>query len=202
MVTWRDIKIPLFCSFLHQQLYMARRPAGVVDFDTMAVEWCKYVNARTIWPKLSAQLRSYYRRWVVNMCVREATRQAAEGKIALAPFNEATATALRARGAPPPVIAASTQLAPAAEGAQAPDAVPQIAGGAVLGLLRRSQHTASQEEERAKTVAPMPGCFEIGASDGDDLHGQVELGKMRGEGGGGSGGGDGNLVQIVKYGGI
>ena len=132
------------------------------------------------------------------MCVREATRQAAEGKIALAPFNEATATALRARGAPPPVIAASTQLAPAAEGAQAPDAVPQIAGGAVLGLLRRSQHTASQEEERAKTVAPMPGCFEIGASDGDDLHGQVELGKMRGEGGGGSGGGDGDLVQIGK----
>ena len=60
----------------------------MVDFDTMAVEWCKYVNARTIWPKLSAQLRSYYRRWEVNMCVREATRQAAEGKTALAAFKK------------------------------------------------------------------------------------------------------------------
>lgn len=117
----------------------------------MAVEWCKYVNARTIWPKLSAQLRSYYRSWEVNMCVREATRQAAEGKIALAPFNEATATALRARGAPPPVIAASTQLAPAAEGAQAPDAVPQIAGGAVVAPPGLITQIAAHSKSRRRT---------------------------------------------------
>ncbi len=46
-------------------------PQGPINFEQMAIEWCKEVDAVNIFPKLLVYLRTHYSKWQGNQRVRE-----------------------------------------------------------------------------------------------------------------------------------
>ena len=51
-------------------------PQGLLNFEQMAIEWCKKVDAVNIFPKLSVYLRTHYSKWQQNQRVRDAVAKA------------------------------------------------------------------------------------------------------------------------------
>jgi hypothetical protein len=45
---------------------------GTFDADCMALEWCKFVDGKTIFPKLPVYLRAYFDRYLRNRRVQDA----------------------------------------------------------------------------------------------------------------------------------
>ena len=75
---------------------MARRstscltaPQGPLNFEQMAIEWCKKVDAVNIFPKpkLPVYLRIHYSKWQQNQRVRDAVAKAAPGEARLRVIN-------------------------------------------------------------------------------------------------------------------
>lgn len=60
---------------------------GPINFDTAAVEWCKYVDGKNIMPKLPLQLRTHYEAWSRNQRVKESMKKAIPGLDMLAELN-------------------------------------------------------------------------------------------------------------------
>jgi hypothetical protein len=57
------------------------------DESLMAIEWCKYVNGITIFPKLPVYLRMYYERWERNQRIKDAIRSSKSEVDLLAEVN-------------------------------------------------------------------------------------------------------------------
>ena len=58
------------------------------DMEAMSIEWCKYVNGVTVFPKLPVYLRTYHAKWQKHQRVRDAVRAAAQGAAKLKELNE------------------------------------------------------------------------------------------------------------------
>ena len=52
-----------FARFIHDMQHP-------YNYDQMAIEWCKHVDGKGIWPKLPVYLRTYHRRFQRNQRVR------------------------------------------------------------------------------------------------------------------------------------
>ena len=59
-----------------------------LDMEAMSIEWCKYVNGVTVFPKLPVYLRTYHAKWQKHQRVRDAVRAAAQGAEKLKELNE------------------------------------------------------------------------------------------------------------------
>ena len=66
-------------------------PQGPINFEQMAIEWCKEVDAVNIFPKLTVYLRNHYSKWQRNQRqrVRDAVAKAAPGETRLRELNAA-----------------------------------------------------------------------------------------------------------------
>jgi hypothetical protein len=64
-------------------------PQGPINFEQMAIEWCKEVDAVNNFPKLPVYLRTHYRKWQRNQRVRDAVAKAAPGEARLCELNAA-----------------------------------------------------------------------------------------------------------------
>ncbi len=62
-------------------------PQGPVNFEQMAIEWCKEVDAVNIFPKLLVYLRTHYSKWQQIQRVRDAVAKAAPGEARLHEIN-------------------------------------------------------------------------------------------------------------------
>ena len=62
------------------ELILEQNGEADIDFDAMAIEWCKHVDGDSIMPKLPAYLRTYFSTWQRNQRVRDAVDRAAAGK--------------------------------------------------------------------------------------------------------------------------
>jgi hypothetical protein len=62
-------------------------PQGPLNFEQMAIEWCKKVDAVNIFPKLPVYLRTHYSKWQRNQRVRDAVAKAAPGEARLCKIN-------------------------------------------------------------------------------------------------------------------
>jgi hypothetical protein len=71
---------------LFERLVLAA-PQGPINFDQMAIEWCKNVDAVNIFPKLPVYLRTHYSKWQRNQRVRDAVDRAAPGEARLREIN-------------------------------------------------------------------------------------------------------------------
>jgi len=88
-----------------------------IDFDDMAlVWWCKYVNGTSIFPKLSAYLRTYETAWLRNQAARSAMVAAKPAANILKQVMTKTKFVPVVPTVPPPVSPASSaaQTAPPA----------------------------------------------------------------------------------------
>lgn len=64
---------------------------GSFDADWMALEWCKHVDGKDIFPKLPVYLRKHHSAWLKSQQVKDAVRKAAPGARILASINARTA---------------------------------------------------------------------------------------------------------------
>jgi hypothetical protein len=64
-------------------------PQGPINFEQMAIEWCKEVDAVNIFPKLPVYLHTHYSKWQWNQRVRDAVSKAAAGEARLRELNAA-----------------------------------------------------------------------------------------------------------------
>jgi hypothetical protein len=62
-------------------------PQGPLNFEQMAIEWCKKVDAVNIFPKLLVYLCTHYSKWQRNQRVRDAVAKAAPGEAWLREIN-------------------------------------------------------------------------------------------------------------------
>ena len=62
-------------------------PQGPINFEQMAIEWCKKVDGINIFPKLPVYLRTHYTKWQRNQRVRDAVAKAAPGEARLREIN-------------------------------------------------------------------------------------------------------------------
>ena len=62
-------------------------PQGPLNFEQMAIEWFKKVDAVNIFPKLPVYLRTHYSKWQQNQRVRDAVAKAAPGEARLCEIN-------------------------------------------------------------------------------------------------------------------
>ena len=99
-----------------------------LDFDLMAMEWVKFTDGITIFPKLPVYLRTHYKAWQRNQRVRDAVRVAATGKERLRMLNAATAPLTAPAGPTIAAIAAAISAAPVGGAASASAISPSLAG--------------------------------------------------------------------------
>ena len=59
------------------------------DYDQAAEDWIKYVNGKTVMPKLPAQLRTYDETWSRNMRIKECMKNARSGNEKIKELNGA-----------------------------------------------------------------------------------------------------------------
>jgi len=64
-------------------------PQEPINFEQMAIEWCKEVDAVNIFPKLPVYLRTHYSKWQQNQRVCDAVAKAAPGEARLRELNAA-----------------------------------------------------------------------------------------------------------------
>jgi hypothetical protein len=64
-------------------------PQGPINFEQMAIEWCKEVDAVNIFPTLPVYLCTHYSKWQQNQRVRDAVAKAAPGEARLHELNAA-----------------------------------------------------------------------------------------------------------------
>jgi hypothetical protein len=62
-------------------------PQGPINFEQMAIEWCKKVDGINIFPKLPVYLCTHYTKWQQNQRVRDAVAKAATGEARLREIN-------------------------------------------------------------------------------------------------------------------
>ncbi|KAJ1633187.1 hypothetical protein T492DRAFT_904426 [Pavlovales sp. CCMP2436] len=105
-----DTKLPLLPvhgkedNVLFHSLVLAA-PPGPLNFDSMAIEWCKHADGKAIFPKLPVYLREHFADWERNQKVRKAVSGAAAQLARLEALNRHTAPA--SLPAPIPATAAS-----------------------------------------------------------------------------------------------
>jgi hypothetical protein len=151
-----NIKIPLLpvVGKEEHQLFnemMASRKGTNIDFDAMAIEWCKHVEGEYIFPKLPVYLRTHHRNWSHNQRVRDSVAQLKPGEDMLRELN--------ARYADSDVMATSTTPTPAQSVILLPPTMPQppdilvqpeggigvAVGGTIIGGAPPTRHGGKQQ---------------------------------------------------------
>jgi len=130
---------------LFSKLMLSMR--GALNANAMALEWCKHVDGKTIFPKLPVYLRTHYEEWMRNENVRQVVREAKPGAEQLSRLN--------AKTAPPP----SRPHLPGEDSAQAgsvEDPTLDADGGEAVGAQagRADEHRRSR---RLVATAPQRG---------------------------------------------
>jgi hypothetical protein len=108
-------------------------PQGPINFDQMAIEWCKKVDAVIIFPKLPVYLPTHYSKWQRNQRVRDAVAKAALGEARLPELNAALGLkpAATTEAAMLPVILPPTMHQPPGTLLQPVEGV--VVGGTMVG---------------------------------------------------------------------
>ncbi len=109
-------------------------PQGPVNFEQMAIEWCKEVDAVNIFPKLPVYLCTHYSKWQQNQRVCDAVGKAAPGEARLRKINagfgiQSAATTTKATMVP--VLLPPTMQQP--PGTLVEPVVGVIVGGTMVG---------------------------------------------------------------------
>jgi hypothetical protein len=63
---------------------------GAIDFDALALEWCKYVDGCDYFPKLPVYLRTHFTKWQHNQLVRDAVEKNIGSQAKLQSINKTT----------------------------------------------------------------------------------------------------------------
>ena len=71
---------------LFQKLVLTT-PQGPLNFEQMAIEWCKNVDAVNIFPKLPVYLHTHCSKWQQNQRVHDAVAKAAPGEARIQEIN-------------------------------------------------------------------------------------------------------------------
>jgi len=116
---------------LFEKLVLKMHP---INYDDMALEWCKSVDGENIFPKLPVYLRTFHKTWEHNQRVQRAVERAATGEAKLAKLNTDTMAAhVAAQGAAPapslviPAVGAGgSSLRPTAGGWRIPVRMPSV----------------------------------------------------------------------------
>ena len=108
-------------------------PQGPINFEQMAIEWCKEVDAVNIFPKLLVYLRTHYSKWQRNQRVHDAVAKAAPGEARLRELNAALGLkpAATTEAAMLPVILPPTMQQPPGTLLQPVEGV--VVGGTMVG---------------------------------------------------------------------
>ena len=108
-------------------------PQGPINFEQMAIEWCKEVDAVNIFPKLPVYLRTHYSKWQRNQIVRDAVAKAAPGEARLRELNAALGfkPATTTKAAMLPVVLPPTMQQPPGTLLQPVEGV--VVGGTMVG---------------------------------------------------------------------
>jgi len=88
-------------------------PQGPLNFDSMAIEWCKHVDGKAIFPKLPVYLRKHFADWERNQKLRKAVSGAAAQLARLEALNRHTVPASLPAPAPAPAASPPTRTIPA-----------------------------------------------------------------------------------------
>ena len=96
-----------FARFIHDMQHP-------YNYDQMAIEWCKHVDGKGIWPKLPVYLRTYHRQFERNQRVRDAVRNAKSGADRLKALNQETANSINSAASVPELPGIMPQAAPSA----------------------------------------------------------------------------------------
>ena len=123
---------------LFERLVLAA-PQGPINFEQMAIEWCKKVDGVDIFPKLPVYLRTHYSKWQRNQRVRDAVDRAAPGEARLREINAGfgiqsagtVGTSTPPETAMVPVILPPTLQQP--PGTLLPPVVGVVVGGTMVG---------------------------------------------------------------------
>ena len=67
---------------------LLRGECSDLNFDNMALVWCRYVDGKGLFPKPPVHLRTHHKTWERNERAREAVRTAAAGEVVLGQINE------------------------------------------------------------------------------------------------------------------
>jgi len=108
-------------------------PQGPINFEQMAIEWCKKVDAVNIFPKLPDYLRTHYSKWQQNQRVRDAVAKAAPGEARLCEINAGFGiqSAATTEATMVPVLLSPTMPQP--QGTLVQPVLDMIVGGTMIG---------------------------------------------------------------------
>ena len=108
-------------------------PQGPHNFEQMAIEWCKKVDAVNIFPKLPVYLRTHYTKWQRNQRVRDAVAKAAPGEARLREINVVFGTQSTAASEATVVSVLLPPTMPQLQGTLVQPVVGVIVGGTMVG---------------------------------------------------------------------
>ena len=70
---------------------LVRKYVATMNFEEIAIEWCKHVNGEDVMPALPAHLRTHFALWQRSERVNDAVQASQPGLDALAQLNAQTA---------------------------------------------------------------------------------------------------------------
>ena len=163
------------------------------------MEWLKYVNGTTIWPKIPVYLRTHYTEWTRNQRIQDAVRGASAGIAKLRDVNAANGLdggPLPAHAPHPPASAPASPPAPMpASECEQPNSIvvdqhptmpvssmppplqPCVVGGMVIGGAQQPQsekrkHGQRGLDKRARKRKSCQRCLSHGDSRAMDCAGR------------------------------
>ncbi len=117
---------------LFERLVVAA-PQGPLNFEQIAIEWCKKVDAVNIFPKLPVYLRTHYSKWQRNQRVRDAVDRAALGEARLREINVVFGTQSTAASEATVVSVLLPPTMPQPQGTWVQPVLGVIVGGTMVG---------------------------------------------------------------------
>jgi hypothetical protein len=125
-------------------------PQGPINFEKMAIEWCKKVDGVNIFPKLPVYLRTHYNKWQRNQRVRDAVARAAPGEARLREINAGFGikSAAAAKGTMVPVLLPPTMPQP--RGTLVQPVLGVIVGGTMVGGAPPSRGDDGKKRQRGR----------------------------------------------------
>jgi hypothetical protein len=177
---------------------LVREMEGPFNADLMSKEWCKFVNATSIFPKLPVHLRTYHEQYSRNCRVRDAVKSMGNESSPLEELNEQLIVdddedqliilppaamarpmpvARRPPSAPPPVVAGTSI------GIVAPDPTAatkkRTQGERGPDRIRRRQHRCARCLQFGSTMDQAKNCNGSGGKGRDACQFFDELGNAR-----------------------
>jgi len=134
---------------LFERLVVAA-PQGPLNFEQMAIEWCKKVDAVNIFPKLPVYLRTHYSKWQRNQRVRDAVDRAALGEARLREINVVFGTQSTAASEATVVSVLLPPTMPQPQGTWVLPVLGVIVGGTMVGGAPPTRGDDGMRRQRGK----------------------------------------------------